>query len=196
MASWKCDICGVIMDPSSKSKHLLSAKHTSRVNGNDKSICEICKVTVTKSHIARHKVSHTHISALALTEEIRQQNIQYQRTMAESNITISVHTPEIKVSLDTFIVDECARYVKWIRDNPKHMTTYQNHRSVIYIVINNMYAAVACKDFTCPWWPKDFKLPDDAMNWRDALLHRLIGDVAMAESVLIVERSGLMFVSK
>ena len=126
-------------------------------------------------------------------------NIPQQQTIESKTEESDASIPEEKAidsTLDQFIVADCAHYVKWIRENPNNTTVYRNPRSVVYTVINNLYAAIACNDPTCAWWPQSFKLPTNARSWREDILHRSIGDVAMAESILLIAQSTLTFESK
>ena len=196
--SWPCGTCGIRISSSSKSHHLQSAKHTNRLNGFDNSICDICNVTVTKSNKARHNRSRAHLAALTLTEEKNTPESQEPPAInntTQSNI-VSAEITEADLTLDQFVVADCARYVKWMHDHPNNTTVYRNPRSVVYTVINNLYAAIACNDPTCAWWPQSFKLPANARTWREDILHRSIGDVAMAESVLLITHSTLTFESQ
>lgn len=196
--SWKCDICGVLLSSSSQNKHLKSPGHLKRLtppNGTD--FCKICKVNITISNIARHKASRIHISALSMAEE-QQKNIAstHAPIVSSASAAIAEEKKVIDSPLDRFIVEDVARYVGWMQENPRNTATYRNPRSVVYTVINNLYAAIACNDIKCAWWPKYFALPDGYRGWREDILHRSIGDVAMAESILIAARSELTFESK
>ena len=203
MATWKCDTCGVEISAASRWSHVKSAGHIKRLAPCADDSCMVCKGKVSTGHLARHNRSRAHISALALAEEIRQMNIPQQQQTIESKTVESgasiPNVPEekaIDLTLDQFIVADCAHYVEWIRENPNNTTVYRNPRSVVYTVINNLYAAIACNNPTCAWWPQSFKFPANARSWREDILHRSIGDVAMAEAILLIAQSTLTFESK
>jgi hypothetical protein len=109
--SWECGTCGVILSLSTKSGHLRSSAHQKRLNGRTTHICELCKVSVRLSNIARHKTSHIHIAALAMAESNRQANITQQNAIVtEVASSATMVTEERKAaysSLDKFII---ARY--------------------------------------------------------------------------------------
>ena len=195
MATWKCDTCGVEISEASRWSHLKSSGHIKRLAPREDNSCIVCKGKVLTGHLARHNRSRAHISALALADEIRQKNIRQQQPIESKTVESGASIPEEKVielTLDEFIVFDCARYVQWLHENPQH-TIYRNPRSVVYTVINNLYAAIAGNDPTCAWWPQSFKLPSNARSWREDILHRSIGDVAMAEAILLIAQSSLTF---
>ena len=196
--SWKCDTCGVVLALSSQFNHLKSSAHTKRLTPPEDDSCSICKVKITRSNMARHNRSRAHIASVTLAEEIRQKNILLQQLeMIESKAVKSdADQKEAELTLDEFVVADCARYIQWMQENTQHASVYHNPRSMVYTVINNLYAAIACKDPTCAWWPQSFKLPSNARSWREDILHRSIGDVAMAESILLIAQSALTFESK
>ncbi len=207
MANWKCDTCGVEVLAASRWAHLKSAGHQIRLLPSEDNSCSICKGKITLGHSARHNRSRGHIAALAIAEEQRTKEASLlteenrQREILENTVTITETTIEEKVvdplsPLDRFIVTDCAEYVRWITENPKYACLYRNPRSVVYTIINNLYSAIACNDPTCAWWPKSFRLPENAKAWREDILHRSIGDVALAECIIIVAKSGLTFESK
>ena len=196
--SWKCDTCGVSLSETSRLNHLNSSGHKMRLLPPDDHSCTICNGKITHRNKARHNRSRAHIAALTLTEEKNTSEPQEPppiNNTTQSNL-FSAEITEADLTLDQFIIADCARYVKWMRDHPNNTTVYRNPRSVVYTVINNLYAAIACNDPTCAWWPQSFKLPANARTWREDILHRSIGDVAMAESVLLIAQSTLTFESK
>ena len=198
MATWKCNTCGVLVLETSRWSHVKSSGHIRRLAPPEDDSCLVCKGKVSTSHLARHNRSRAHIAALALTEEKNTPESQeppHINNTTQSNI-VSAEITETDLTLDQFIVADCARYVKWMQENPNNTTVYRNPRSVVYTVINNLYAAIACNDPTCAWWPQSFKLPANARSWREDILHRSIGDVAMAESILLIAQSTLTFESK
>lgn len=203
--SWTCGTCEIVMSSSSRSKHLRSSRHADRLNGDTSSICDICKVKITHRNDARHNRSHGHLAALARAEEERKKEaltraLALAEEQRNKEALVPVVTTEEKnetdLTLDEFIVADCARYVEWIQENPQHARVYRNPRSVVYTVIYNLYATLSCKNPTCPWWPESFTVPANATAWREDILHRSIGDVAMADSILIVAGSGLTFESR
>lgn len=187
--SWKCGTCEVILALTSKSKHLQSLGHRERLDGEKEHVCKVCKVNITHSNISRHKSSHIHIAALAMTTAVTANvTVAHNATIADQKVSYS--------ALDRFVIEDVARYIQWTRESSRNVETFRTPRLIVDRIINNLYGAIASRDMIARWWPRDLVFPVEVSTWRHDIMHNSISDVAMAESVLVAAASGLVFESR
>lgn len=94
---------------------------------------------------------------------------------------------------DKFVVEHVERCVRWMREDSKNVIEFRDPQDVVTHVIIFLSIAVAPYPVIPRWWSKHYTPPKDASSWWEDLLERIIGDVAIAESMRIVAASGLTF---